>query len=97
MRVRIEIVPYGEEDKAYEIERLDIFNKGRIGISDLCNYGVIHISEKDAGMYDDVVLHSRKDGALVLVERVLTDLINNHGDNHVSVRTPNDVGNAPTE
>ncbi len=97
MRVKIEIVPYGEENKAYEIERLDIFNKGYVAkTGSVCEYGVIHISDRNkAGMYTATLHHARSDGALVLLEKVLSKLVNNnHGDNHV--RTPDDVGLPPT-
>jgi len=30
LRVKLEIIPHGDEDRAYEIGRLDIFNKGPI-------------------------------------------------------------------
>jgi hypothetical protein len=40
LRVRIEIVPFGEESRAREIARFDIFNKG--GGPKMC-YGVIEM------------------------------------------------------
>lgn len=76
LRVTVEIVPFGEEEKAYEIHRLDIFNKGPAGFGHY-EYGVISFNEekKDYGMYERTVYHRRNLGALALVEKVLREII----------------------
>lgn len=76
LRVKLEIVPFGEEDKAYEIGRLDIFNKGDAGNSQ-CEYGVIEFDTENnqAGMYAATVLHRRDQGPWVLVRKVLSFLV----------------------
>lgn len=73
LRVKVEIVPFGQEDKAREIARLDIFNKGQAEFGH-CTYGVIEIDkEKNTGfLHDQEVLHRRELGALELIRKVLT-------------------------
>lgn len=75
MRVTVEIVPFGDEDKKYEIGRLDIFNKGLTEFGH-CEYGVINIDvEKDEfGLHDKTVLHRRDLGAWKLVEKTIKEL-----------------------
>ncbi len=79
LRVRLEIVPFGDEDKIREIGRLDIFNKG---LADKClpgareaagyyNYGVISLTPRDEGLFDATLVHYGKDGAWTLVRDVL--------------------------
>ena len=78
LRVKLEIVPCGREDEAYEIGRLDIFNKGEKEGSSfmhrLCEYGVIQIDGTDAGLFDKTVDHIREDGAWKLVAKVIREL-----------------------
>lgn len=79
LRVKLEIVPYGEEEKAYEIGRLDIFNKGEVEGSSFmhrrCEYGVIQLDkDADAGLFTDTVTHVREDGAWKLVQKVISEL-----------------------
>lgn len=79
MRVTLSIVPFGNEDKAYEIGRLDIFNKGTtLGQWDTKSttyrYGVINLSPEDEGLYDKEIFHHREDGAWVLLRKALTEL-----------------------
>lgn len=69
LRVKLEIVPFGVEEKMYEIGRLDIFNKGYAGLSDLCTYGAIDLTEGKEGLFDDEVFHNRADGAWQLVKK----------------------------
>lgn len=66
LRVRLEILPFGDENKAYEIGRLDIFNEGRL-VDDYCSYGVIDPSSKYPGLYAERILHKRSLGAWRLV------------------------------
>lgn len=77
LRVRLEIVPFGEEDKMYPIGQLDIFNKGRVGFGQ-CDYGCIEINpeKNEAGLYTEDVTHRRDLGAWRLVEKVLHELVN---------------------
>lgn len=77
LRVKLEIIPHGVEEKAYEIGRLDIFNEGWTGFAH-CEYGVIYIEpEKDqAGLFQETVHHRRDLGAWKLVEKVLKELVN---------------------
>lgn len=73
LRVKLEIVPYGDENKLYEIGRLDIFNKriSRFGYSE---YGILELSPVEIGMYVQTVEHDRRLGAWKLVEQVLREL-----------------------
>jgi hypothetical protein len=75
LRVTVEIVPFGQEDKKYEIGRLDIFNKGRVDF-DHCEYGILefNVEKDDFGMYDKTVLHRRNLGAWKLIEKVIREL-----------------------
>lgn len=72
LRVKLEIVPFGDEDKAYEIGRLDIFNKGSAAFGHY-EYGIIEIDpeKKEAGLYQNTVVHRRHLGAWALVSKVL--------------------------
>jgi len=75
LRVKIEIVPFGDEDRAQEIGRLDIFNKGQIRrIGEHFEYGVINLSKGQEGLYQESVMHERKLGAWELVRRAILDL-----------------------
>lgn len=84
LRVTLEIVPFGDEDKKYKIGQLDIFNMGiaqptpdgwdRGGYHE---YGVIQLDpEKNTGgLYTTSVFHRRWDGAWSLVAKIIDDLI----------------------
>jgi len=72
LRVKLEIVPYGDEEKTYEIGRLDIFNKGRTEFGH-CEYGVIELTN-EPGLYDQTILHRRDLGAWALVLKTLSTL-----------------------
>lgn len=73
LRVKLEIVPFGVEEKAREIGRLDIFNKGH-GSNGMCKYGVIEMDEHGGGLLDVDVGHFRTEGAWTLVRLVLETL-----------------------
>lgn len=76
LRVKLEIVPSGEEDKAYEIGRLDIFNKGlaqTTAVPPPHAYGVIDLGPKP-GLYAGDVWHHRSNGAWELVASVIRQL-----------------------
>jgi hypothetical protein len=76
LRVKLEIVPFGDEEKTYSIGQLDIFNKG-YAESGHCEYGVIEIepARNTAGLYTETVLHLRDLGAWALVNKVLDKLV----------------------
>lgn len=71
LRVKLEIVPHGDESKAYEIGRLDIFNKGQFYDTQTFEYGAINLSPGDVGLYDSGVFHDRPDGAWQLVRETI--------------------------
>lgn len=76
LRVKLEIVPFGVEEKAYEIGRLDIFNKGPTlgqwnAASTLYRYGTIDLTKNQEGLYDKEVFHHREDGAWQLVKKAI--------------------------
>lgn len=74
LRVRLEVVPFGDEDRAYEIGRLDIFNKGKFDQNGLRHeYGVLDLGD-EPGMFNRCILHIREDGAWTLVRDVLETL-----------------------
>ena len=73
LRVKVEVVPFGNEDEACEIGRLDIFNKGRAEFGH-SEYGVIELSPKANGLHQDTVLHRRDLGAWELIRKVIADL-----------------------
>jgi hypothetical protein len=81
LRVILQVVPYGEEEKAYEIGRLDIFNKGPATSPDGTSlgghheYGVIDLSpDGKPGLYTQTVLHRRWLGAWELVHNAIEEL-----------------------
>lgn len=73
MRVKLEIVPLGEEDMAREIGRLDIFNMGPRPFGH-CEYGVIELAPKTGGLHTRTILHRRDLGAWRLLEKCLQEL-----------------------
>ena len=74
LRVRLEIVPFGDETAIREIGRLDIFNAGHVDAGDLCAYGAIELTPKSGGLHLDRVYHYRNDGAWKLVSIILNEL-----------------------
>ena len=73
LRVIVQIVPFGDEEKAYEIDRLDIGNFGLIDYPDTCQY--MYKFKKDTEFSKYGVEHSRKDGAWALIRKVLGDCL----------------------
>jgi|SRR5688572_7288911 hypothetical protein len=72
LRIKLEVVPHGNEAEAYEIGRLDIFNKGRAGSSEYHEYGLMDwVNGKREPPETETVLHKRSDGAWELVRHVL--------------------------
>lgn len=79
LRVTLEIVPFGDEDRKYKIGQLDIFNKGRVDMHHY-QYGIIQLDPKanTGGMYKIDIIHCREDGAWELVQKVLQCAVNNY-------------------
>lgn len=78
LRVKLEIVPFGDEEEMYEIGRLDIFNKsptlGQLNASSpLYRYGAIDLTKGKEGLFDDEVFHHREDGAWQLVKKAIDE------------------------
>lgn len=72
LRVKLEIVPFGDESRTREIGRLDIFNQGEVPRTDgLYNYGVIELTPTRGWLWSDSVVHERQKGAWELVRNVL--------------------------
>lgn len=81
LRVRLEIIPHGDEGRAYEIGRLDIFNKGIAeptpdgwDLGGFHEYGVIEILPKEAGLHKKPILHRRWLGGWELVRKAIEEL-----------------------
>jgi hypothetical protein len=72
LRVILQIVPFGDEDRVREIGRLDVFNKGRV--NDACEYGVIDLSPGKEGLFTGTATHRRNDGAWALLHTILGEL-----------------------
>ena len=72
MRVKLEIVPFGEEEAAREIARLDIFNMGH-KLEGTYEYGIIEFDrEKNiGGLHKHTVWHDRMNGPWELVKKAL--------------------------
>lgn len=70
LRVRVSIVPFGDEDKEREIHQINISNLGKDFEGGATTYGV-EMDKYKSGGYDFIVKHWREDGALRLVEKVL--------------------------
>lgn len=68
LRVIIQIVPYGVEENAREIERLNISN---IEVGFLSNYVIEHNEYKNYNDETPRVKHQRTDGALTLVRKAI--------------------------
>lgn len=76
LRVRLEIVPSGDETRVREIGRLDINNtlmKSTVGM-DAYFYQVIQLDKGDVGKFRTPIIHYRSDGAWYLVRQVLNIL-----------------------
>lgn len=73
LRVKLEIVPFGDEERIYEIGRLDIYNKGPVGFGH-SEYGVIEMSPKTNGLHNKTVYHRSAHGAWALLAKTLAQL-----------------------
>ncbi len=75
LRVILQVVPSGDEDKTREIGRLDIFNKGVFSpTSGHYTYGVLDLSPKQEGMLDRDINFKRSCGAWQLVHYATEEL-----------------------
>lgn len=72
LRVRLEIVPHGNEDAAYEIGRLEINNMGPVEFGHSV-YKVLDLG-KEPGEYIETIYHRRDLGAWALVKKCLDKL-----------------------
>ncbi len=73
LRVRISIVPFGDETKEREIHQINISNLGEANIKE-CNYG-IELDKYKSGSYLARVTHVREQGAITLVYKVLKRIL----------------------
>lgn len=73
LRVILQVIPHGIEEAAYEIGRLDIFNKGPFEV-DCHAYGVIDLTPHQEGLHNKTIYHYQGHGAWYLVKKVLTEL-----------------------
>jgi hypothetical protein len=73
LRVKLEIIPFGDEDRSREIARLDIFNMGG-DANGRHQYGVIELTPGGGGMHEKTIVHYRALGAWELVRQVLAYL-----------------------
>lgn len=67
LRVTFTIVPFGIEERAYNIDVINIHNKGRRS-EDLYTYEVVHKEQRV------LVDHLRSEGALTLAKKAIEEL-----------------------
>lgn len=75
LRVRLSIVPFGDETREEEIRQINISNLGGTGAG-ICSYGV-EVDGYKRGEYDVLVTHKRSDGPLELVYKALGAYLDN--------------------
>jgi hypothetical protein len=74
LRVRISIVPFGDEEKEREIHQINISNLGDTGDKfGECLYGV-ELDKYKTEKYDVEIAHKRQDGPLELVYKAISRL-----------------------
>lgn len=82
LRVKLEIVPHGIEENTYDVAEINISNIGEVenlgfGHS-ICNYkyhcGVPIGETIETRAEGTIYNHDRRDGAIALVQRVLTSI-----------------------
>lgn len=66
LRVRLEMVPHGDESRVREIGRMDIYNDRDLD-KEFCAYRVVGHGDKE-------VYHKRKYGAWELVRKIIDEL-----------------------
>jgi hypothetical protein len=74
LRVLLQIVPFGNEDKAYTIETVNISNVQQNGYGN-CDYIIEHNKYKSGEKDLPMVNHNRQDGAIALVHKALEQLV----------------------
>lgn len=72
LRIRVSIVPFGDEEQEREIHQINISNLGMVDLG-VCDYGV-ELDKYKTREYDTRLEHSRSDGPLSLVSKVLQKL-----------------------
>ena len=72
LRVRISIVPFGDESQEKEIHQINISNLGMFG--DYYKYGV-EVDKYKTGEYEAYVRHRREDGPLLLSAMALDEYL----------------------
>ena len=78
LRVIIEVVPFGAEEDKYEIGRIDIHNGAHAGFGQSVYYGTYKSDDQENSCDLQNIFHSRKDGALVLIKKVIEEIENIH-------------------
>lgn len=74
LRVKLEIIPHGDEDKAYTIETINISNIERIGWDEYI-YVIEHNEYKKYNSNTPTIEHLRTEGPLVLVQKAIQKLL----------------------
>ena len=75
LRVRVSIVPFGNEDDEYEIHQINISNIGATNTPDVFLYGV-EVDKYKTFEYDEILQHDRTKDALELVRKTLERVCN---------------------
>ena len=70
LRVRLSIVPFGDESQEREIHQINISNLGEMDALERDVYGV-EVDKYEKGNYDLYLPHQRADGAMKLVADAL--------------------------
>lgn len=73
LRLTLEIVPFGDEDKKYTIREINVSNLGEIDLG-VCQYGV-EVDKYKTKDYTTVVAHKRGEGSIKLVQLVAEALV----------------------
>lgn len=73
LRVRLEIVSFGDEDHVREIGRLDISNTGKTMLG-VTAYSVVELTPQDGAIHEELIFHRRENGAWALVAEALRQL-----------------------
>lgn len=89
LRITVEIVPYGDEEAAYQIGCLDISNietveRGHFG-ADICRYSVTNKTDVGDFSWPEVKRHARRDEFWELIRKALSlksdlDKFSNYGE-----------------
>lgn len=77
LRVLFTIVPYGNEDNKHNIHQLNIHNKRNMGLGFCEYYGTLDSTDYKGDVTSKSfkeIYHSRQDGALTLVRKVIERL-----------------------